>query len=99
MQSVSRLNTAMLVSAIVASLATLVVFVWAGEQEPFYGAFDVVDALLMLVAAGSLVGFWFIWSASTVCAVRRKWWTPATLFLLLIAVLFGYINYSVCSGT
>jgi hypothetical protein len=84
-------------TAVVATLWTFPLVGFAVD-EPFYGPFDVVDALVMLVggALGSL--FWVLWSITLVVAVVRRWWPLTHLLLLLVSLTVGSMHYSVCAG-
>ena len=81
-------------TAVLATFGSIAVFAWCGEQEPFYGPFDLTDALVMLVGGGIGLVVWSIWSLVALLAVRWRWWKPSMLLLLLFGILFGYLNYS-----
>ena len=87
----------MAITSVVATLLTVSLVAWAGD-EPFFGDFDLTDALIMFVGGGVGTLFWCIWAIANVYAVFRRWWTPAALLLLLLALPVGYLNYFVCTG-
>ncbi|MCB9873102.1 MAG: hypothetical protein H6821_02895 [Planctomycetaceae bacterium] len=87
----------MTITAVVATVLTIPLVAWAGD-EPFFGDFNLTDALVMFVGGGIGTIFWSLWAMSIVYAVFRRWWMPAALLLLLVALPVGYLNYFVCTG-
>ena len=76
------------------SLAGLLVSIgmvhWSGETEPFFGPFNLRHAMISLVGGGVCLLFWFASGACVVIAVRKNWWPPVSLALILL-VLFGLL--------
>ncbi|MGB7346653.1 MAG: hypothetical protein WBD20_20695 [Pirellulaceae bacterium] len=93
--------TAMTYSACVALVTSGGMALWSGETEPFFGPFNLRDAVISLVGGGIVFLFWIGWGGSIVFAVRQRWIPPVALASLLLALLglllcwmvvFGYLG-------
>ena len=80
----------MALSSLAALLASIGMVYWSGETEPFFGPFNLRHAMISLVGGGACLLFWLAWGAGLVIAVRKTWWPPVSLALILL-VLFGLL--------
>ena len=78
-------------SAIVMTIVTLVLAGWSIESEPFFGPFDLQQAMISVVGGGFGMLFWIAWAGGFGYAVMRRW-VPISIWLILI-ILLAFIGF------
>ena len=77
-------------SALLSLPASLWLVYWSGESEPFSGPFNARHAAISILGGGVGLLFWIAWAACNAVAVWKRWWSSASLGLILLA-LFGLL--------
>lgn len=81
-------------AAVVGAIAPFPLIVWIGETEPFYGPFYWPHAAIS--SLGAVIGLgWIAWYAYICFAVSRGWLKKIVLLLVVVAMLFGGLSFSV----
>jgi len=85
-------------SALVGLPASFWLAYWSGDAEPFFGPFNARHAAISIVGGGIGLLFWSAWAVCNVVAIMKRWWSTATLGLMLLAVLGLFLNAIVVYG-
>ena len=61
---------------------------WSCEVEPFFGPFNLRQALISLVGGGIGIVFWIVWAGGVGYALVRRW-VPLWMTILFLLALVG----------